>query len=111
MLMVLDRATESSGIEDAETLRQPWLDALQKHGLSGTGAAFDVVGGSGVGQYVAKWGAAEELTLSGKKKGRGGLTPMQLAEASMAGDKRAGRLFVEFGDASTVRVSWSGRVV
>lgn len=98
MLMVLDRATESSGIEDAETLRQPWLDALQKHGLSGTGAAFDVVGGSGVGQYVAKWGAAEELTLSGKKKGRGGLTPMQLAEASMAGDKRAGRLFVEFGE-------------
>ena len=46
--------------------------------MSGTGAAFDVQGGSAAG-YITKWGAAEEVALGGKKKGRGTVAPVPTA--------------------------------
>ena len=99
MLMLLKLPSQAEALTAAETLRQPWLDAMQKHGLTGSGVAFDVRGASAAGEYVGKWGAAEEITLAGKKRGSsGGMTPMQLADASMQGDKKAGALFVEYAN-------------
>lgn len=99
MLMLLKLPSQAEALTAAETLRQPWLDAMQKHGLTGSGVAFDVRGASAAGEYVGKWGAAEEITLAGKKRGSsGGMTPMQLADASMNGDKKAGALFVEYAN-------------
>ena len=50
-----------------QDLRAQWLTSLEASGLSGNGAAFDLQSGDAAGQYVAKWGAAEELALSSKK--------------------------------------------
>lgn len=50
-------------------LKAQWLASLEASGLDGNGAAFDFQPGDAAGQYVAKWGAAEELTLSAKKGG------------------------------------------
>jgi len=50
-------------------LNDQWLASLDACGLSGNGAAFDWQDADKAGQYVAKWGAAEEMTLSAKKEG------------------------------------------
>lgn len=63
--------------------RTAWERALRKEGLECNDHGFDVRGAAAAGDYVAKWGAAEELALSGEKlasatsrdKGR---TPWQL---------------------------------
>ena len=61
------------------------------------GAAFQVQGATAAGNYVGKWGAAEELALSGKKSGRAGRSPFQLlADYADQNDARAGALFAEF---------------
>lgn len=69
-----------------EKLRSVWLASLSGVGLSGEKAAFDVRPASAAGDYVAKFGAAEELTLTQSKAGRGetSRTPWQLL--SDAGD-------------------------
>lgn len=88
-----------SGDADLEQLREPWLASLRGAGLDGAGAAFQVQGAEAAGDYIAKWGAAEELTLSNQKKSRSGsgMTPAQLLAASCDdGDVRAGRLWVEY---------------
>lgn len=87
------------GDEDLSSLRDAWLASLRGAGLDGTGSGWDIRSGDQVGRYVAKWGAAEELTLSRHKKGRGrtGRTPAQLLAASCdEGDKAAGRLWAEY---------------
>ena len=96
--MFFQCATEAEAIAKAETLRGPWLAGLKSEGLSGTGAAFDVQGGSAAGNYITKWGAAEEVALGGKKKGRGdGRAPFQLlADYADTDDKQAGALFAEY---------------
>ena len=98
ILMFFQCATEAEAIAKAETLRGPWLAGLKSEGLSGTGAAFDVQGGSAAGNYITKWGAAEEVALGGKKKGRGdGRAPFQLlADYADNDDKQAGALFAEY---------------
>lgn len=95
---------------DLEALREPWLASLRGAGLEGGGAAFDVQDANEAGAYVAKWGAAEELALSGEKKGRAGRTPAQLLAASCDdGDDRAGQLWREYAKAFTGRrqLVWS----
>lgn len=82
-----------------EGLREPWLASLRKAGLEGAGAAFDVQNAAAAGNYIAKWGAAEELALAGQKKGRSrdSSTPMQLLAASCdEDDARAGQLWREY---------------
>lgn len=98
ILMFFQCATEAEAIAKAETLQGPWLAGLKSEGLSGTGAAFDVQGGSAAGNYITKWGAAEEVALGGKKKGRGdGRAPFQLlADYADTDDKQAGALFAEY---------------
>lgn len=95
---------------DLECLRQPWLTSLLKEGLDGNGAAFDVQNAEKAGNYFGKWGAAEELALTGSKKGRAGRTPQQLlADSCDQVDRLAGSLWVEFSRCFKGRnqLSWS----
>ena len=82
---------------DLTPLRDAWLASLRGAGLEGTGAGWDVRAADETGKYLAKWGAAEELSLTGLKKGRAGRTPAQLLAASCDdGDREAGRLWAEY---------------
>jgi len=87
------------GDVDLIPLRDAWLASLRGAGLDGAGAAFQAQGADAAGNYIAKWGAAEELTLSQRKKGRGrtGRTPAQLLAASCDdADREAGHLWAEY---------------
>ena len=95
MIVVTKQATDL----DAK-LRGRWMHSLEKAGLDGNGAAFDVRSGQTAGQYVAKWGAAEELALAHQKSGRAGRTPAQLLAASSdEGDEEAKFRWVEYARA------------
>ena len=67
-LMLIEATTEAEAIEFVERLRAPWLSCLRAFGLDGAGAAFDVQGAASAGNYVGKWGAAEELALGERKR-------------------------------------------
>lgn len=91
MIMILD------GDIDMTPMRDAWLGSLGGVGLEGTGRGWDVRDASEAGAYIAKWGAAEELTLGRHKKGRSGRTPAQLLAASCDdADRRAGHLWAEY---------------
>lgn len=95
---------------DLEVLREPWLASLKKVGLDGNTAAFQVQNASAAGRYIAKWGAAEELALTGSKSGRSGRTPAQLlAAACDEEDKRAGMRWLEYAKvfSGTRQLVWS----
>lgn len=82
---------------DLTLMRDAWLGSLRGAGLEGSGQGWDVRAADETGKYLAKWGAAEELTLSGHKKGRAGRTPAQLLAASCDDrDNRAGHLWAEY---------------
>lgn len=90
-------------------LGDPWRGALSAEGLDGAAAAFDCQGASAAGRYVGKWGAGEELTLSGTKRGKGkGKTPLQLLEAHKAGNVDAGDLWLEYVQAFFRRTQLDG---
>lgn len=95
MILILDQDIDLTPMRDA------WLGSLRGAGLDGTGQGWDVREADETGQYLAKWGAAEELALAGKKRGRpgGGRTPAQLLAASCdEGDRRAGSLWAEYAN-------------
>lgn len=90
-------------------LGDPWRGALRAEGLDGADAAFDCRDASTVGRYVSKWGAGEELTLSGKKRAKGkGRTPLNLLEAHKAGNEEAGQLWLEYVSAFRRRTQLDG---
>lgn len=96
MLLIVEK---SEGVADQlRELESVWLASLAGAGLSGNGAAFDLQNASGAKNYIAKWGAAEEITLNRHKKGRrAGRTPGQLLSDSCdRDDVQAGRLWVRF---------------
>jgi len=96
-IILVDAPTEAAAIAHVETLRAAWLSCLKHQGLSGSGAAFQVQGAAAAGVYVGKWGAAEELTLTGAKTAKGkGRTPNDLLELYKAGNKHAGRLWLDY---------------
>lgn len=92
MILILDDDIDLTPMRDA------WLGSLRGAGLEGSGRGWDVRAADETGRYIAKWGAAEELALSGQKKGRStGRTPMQLLAASSDdGDRAAGELWAEY---------------
>ena len=98
MLAFFKCATEAAALAAAEGLRDAWTASIAKEGLTGNGAAYDVQAGAAAGNYITKWGAAEELALGGKKKGRGdGRAPFQLlADYADNDDAHAGALFAEY---------------
>lgn len=96
--------------ESLNNLGDAWRGALLAENLSGEAAAFHCQGASAAGKYIAKWGAAEELTLSGKKlaKGKGGKSPLQLLEAHKAGNPKVGQLWLEYAEAFYRRTQLDG---
>ena len=82
---------------DLSPLRDAWLASLRGAGLEGTGAGWDMRSANETAKYITKWGAAEELALSGEKKGRTSMTPAQMLAASCDdGDRHAGMLWAEY---------------
>lgn len=92
------KKSEPLAVSLFDTLLPWWLEALADCGLDGNGAALQVQGAANAGDYIAKWGAGEEMTLSGAKRARGkGRTPAQLlADAVDGGDDEAAELWAEF---------------
>jgi hypothetical protein len=101
--------------ELAFDLDEVWLKALKgpkpKKGkpeplrLDGNGHAYGVQDADQAEDYVAKWGAAEEVTLSHQKQGkeeerkkRKGRTPWQLLADAGNGDLAAESLFLEYAN-------------
>lgn len=91
-LIVMD-CPEAEAMAQIEGLRAAWLASLAGVGLSGNDHAFQVQPASAAGEYVGKFGAAEEMALQGQKQGRGGSrTPWQLlADAGDIHNPRATR--------------------
>jgi hypothetical protein len=91
-ILLLSLKTEEEAIEAVEELRDEWLKQLEAQGLDGTSPAaikrsFDVRGAAAAGEYLTKWGAAEELTLGAEKVGQAkGRTPWQLLRDSRTAD-------------------------
>lgn len=87
---------------DLDVFKEPWIASLRGKGLDGTGAGWRVQDASHAGNYVAKWGVGEEVTLTDRKKGRkGGMTPFELlASACDDGDKRSLALWIEYLEAT-----------
>lgn len=108
VIVILEPGT---GKDVLEALAGEWLSCLEKYGLTGDAErAFDVLAASTVGEYVAKFGVAEEVALSGKKRGRNGSrTPWQLLADSRDGDTHAGRLWTQYARAFVGRqqLVWS----
>lgn len=62
---------EVDAIAKLEPYRERWARALESLGRDGSHpAAFQVQGAAKAGEYLTKWGAAEELTLSRVKRTR-----------------------------------------
>ncbi|ARO16041.1 Rep protein (plasmid) [Ketogulonicigenium robustum] len=81
-IVLLRAGDESEALHLMQRLGDAWRACLKGYGMWGNDAAFDVRGAANAGDYVAKWGAAEELTLSSSKSGkRKGRTPRQLLQA------------------------------
>ncbi|MCA1775524.1 MAG: protein rep [Loktanella sp.] len=98
--LVVLRGTPAEGEARLEAMREAWLACLAREGLTGNAHAWQVQPASAAGDYVAKFGAAEELTLGDKKAGRSGSrTPWQLLADARDGDARAGRLFQDYAAA------------
>lgn len=96
-LLLICKGGEASALEAVERVRPQYLGALEAEGLSGNNHAFQVQGASAVGEYLAKFGAAEELALSSQKQGRGGSrTPWELLSDARDGDPQSAALFVEY---------------
>lgn len=95
-LLVLPCGADAA-LQAVEGLRAEWLRSLGKAGMTGGDAAFQVQSASAAGEYVGKFGAAEEVALGHVKKGRGGSrTPWQLLADARDGDAQAAALFRDY---------------
>lgn len=104
--------TEADLLSRLEALRSEWVRSGGKAGLDTShGAAFQVQPASAAGDYVSKFGAAEELALGSVKQGRGASSrsPWQLLADASEGDKRAGALWAVYAQAFAGRrqLVWS----
>lgn len=96
VLMVFD-APSADALAAVEGVRSEWSRSLLKFGRDCNENGFQAQNATSAGDYVAKWGAAEELTLGKSKLGRAGSrSPWQLLADASAGDKRSCALWVEF---------------
>lgn len=93
-LPMFPQAKQITSVPQAPLVNQP---QPQKLVLTGNGYAFDLQDASHVEDYITKWGAGEELALSGVKDSRQGKgrTMWQLLDDA-ATDRHAASLFVEY---------------
>lgn len=98
ILMFVDGSIGFEIYQMMTDLETQWITSLKKKGLTGKeGIAFDYQMGNAAGNYVAKWGAAEELTLTAKKQGKG-KHPFELLEDSQH-NPQSRKLFYEYAQA------------
>lgn len=104
---------EALAVSMLSRLAPVWVACLRGQGLDGIEKrAFQVQGAAQTGEYMAKWGAAEELALSGKKVGRrAGRTPWQILKMAnpQDADCEFSALFSEYAHAfrGTRQLLWS----
>lgn len=73
----------------------------------GAAAAFDAQGTAQAGDYIAKWGVAEEMTLRDAKGGKAkkgaakGRIPVELARMAADGSNRGVALWLEYFEATS----------
>jgi len=103
-ILFIEAADEAEALALVAPLGDAWRASLRGKGLDGAAAAFDAQGAGAAGDYLTKWGAGEELTLNGAKRGRkGGRTPRQLLRAAGGGDAQARALWAEYFRATSGR--------
>ena len=96
-IILVEAEDEAAALAALDGLGRVWRACLVGVGLSGGRAAWQVQGAAAAGRYVGKWGAAEEMTLTGSKEAKGkGRTPQQLLEDAAEGDEEAARLWQTF---------------
>lgn len=108
-LVLLESPLTAEEIDQMTTwFRERWLMVLQRHGRDASWyPSVDIrPGRADVGEYIAKfgrlptvkgWTIEHEVTKAPVKRGRPDRrTPLQLLADSMAGDKRASALYVEY---------------
>lgn len=96
-IVLLEASDEAEALAMVAPLGDAWRASLRAFGLDGAAAAFDAQGAASAGDYVAKWGVAEEITLTGSKRGRAkGRSPRELVRLAGAGDEDARCLWLEF---------------
>lgn len=96
-IVLLEASGEAEALAMVAPLGDAWRASLRAFGLDGAAAAFDAQGAASAGDYVAKWGVAEEITLTGSKRGRAkGRSPRELVRLAGAGDEDARSLWLEF---------------
>lgn len=99
-IVLVEAGDEAEAISVLAGLDRVWRTCLLGVGLSGGRAAWQVQGAAAAGKYVGKWGAGEEMTLSGAKRARGkGRTPLHLLADADAGDEQAMHLWRTYGRA------------
>ncbi len=98
-ILLVKAEDEAAALRLFSGMASVWVSCLKGFGMDATlTRGFRLQGAGAAGGYVAKWGAASELTLSGQKSGKtGGRTPRQLLAAAHEGDVRAGRLWKLYG--------------
>lgn len=69
-IILVDCSSEAEAIASLLGLRTAWERGLKAEGLDCNDHGFDLLGASAAGDYITKWGAAEELTLSSSKAAR-----------------------------------------
>lgn len=110
-VLLVRAASEAEAVEAVERCRDAWGAALEALGGWCNAHGFQVQGGGAAGDYVSKWGAAEELALGGSKEGRAGKgwTPWQLLAMAETGDETAVAGFREYARVFKGRrqLSWS----
>lgn len=97
-IVLLKVEDEAEALAMVAALARAWRVSLRAFGLDGAAAAFDAQGAARAGDYVAKWGAAEEVTLTNSKGGKAGKgeTPRELVRRAGAGDAEARELWLEY---------------
>lgn len=106
-IVLLEAETEAEALAMVAPLADAWRVSLAAFGLDGAAAAFDARGAANAGDYVAKWGVAEEMTLANAKRGekaerhRRGRLPAELAQMGANGDAWAESLWIEFFEATS----------
>lgn len=109
-ILVLVKAAPAAAFKLVNGLRSGWLASLKSAGLHGGKAAWQLQDASAAGDYIAKWGAGEELALHGAKSGRNGArTPFAILADARDGCRHSSALFAEYAAAMVGRrqLVWS----
>lgn len=99
-ILIVLKGDPAAAFSQVNGLRAGWLASLAGAGLHGGKAAWQLQDASRAGDYIAKWGAGEELALHGAKSGRNGArTPFAILADARDGCRASSALFAEYAAA------------